>query len=45
MHDPFLMKDMKTAAERLQDANKNEKIMVFGDYDVMVRAVVLPYII
>ena len=26
---------MKTAVERLQDAiNKNEKIMVFGDYDV-----------
>ena len=35
LHDPFLMKDMKTAVERLQDAiNKNEKIMVFGDYDV-----------
>ena len=35
LHDPFLMKDMKTAVDRLQDAiNKNEKIMVFGDYDV-----------
>ena len=35
LHDPFLMKDMRTAVERLQDAiNKNEKIMVFGDYDV-----------
>ena len=35
LHDPFLMKDMKTAVERLQDAiNKNEKIMAFGDYDV-----------
>ena len=32
LHDPFLMKDMKTAVERLQDAiNKNEKIMVFGE--------------
>ena len=35
LHDPFLMKDMKTAVDRLQDAiNKNEKIMAFGDYDV-----------
>ena len=35
LHDPFLMKDMKKAVDRLQDAiNKNEIIMVFGDYDV-----------
>ena len=35
LHDPFLMKDMKKAVDRLQDAIKNnETIMVFGDYDV-----------
>jgi single-stranded-DNA-specific exonuclease len=35
LHDPFLMKDMKKAVDRLQDAiNNNETIMVFGDYDV-----------
>ena len=35
LYDPFLMKDMKIAVDRLQDAiNKNEMIMVFGDYDV-----------
>lgn len=35
LHDPFLMKDMSTAVDRLQDAiNNNETIMVFGDYDV-----------
>ena len=35
LHDPFLMKDMDTAVERiLQALNNNEKILVFGDYDV-----------
>ena len=33
--DPFLMKDMKTAVERLNDAmGRKERIMVYGDYDV-----------
>ena len=35
LHDPFLMRDMDNAVERLQNAiNNNEKIMVYGDYDV-----------
>jgi single-stranded-DNA-specific exonuclease len=35
LHDPFLMKDMDKATERLSRAIKQrEKIMVFGDYDV-----------
>ena len=35
LHDPFLMKDMDVAVDRLQQAiDKNETIMVFGDYDV-----------
>jgi single-stranded-DNA-specific exonuclease len=35
IHDPFLMKDMDKAVDRLQLAIKNEeKILVFGDYDV-----------
>lgn len=33
--DPFLMKDMKAAVERLNDAmGRKERIMVYGDYDV-----------
>lgn len=35
LHDPFLMKNMDRAAERLKMAiDKNEKILVYGDYDV-----------
>jgi single-stranded-DNA-specific exonuclease len=35
LHDPFLMKDMKKAVERIKEAVQNqEKIMIFGDYDV-----------
>jgi len=34
-HDPFLMKDMDIAVNRLQKAiQNNESILVFGDYDV-----------
>lgn len=35
LHDPFLMKDMDAAVERLRRAiTGKEKIMVYGDYDV-----------
>ena len=35
LHDPFLMKDMDKAVERLHDAiQKGQKILVYGDYDV-----------
>ena len=35
LHDPFLMKDMDKAVDRLEKAiQQNEKIMVYGDYDV-----------
>ena len=35
LHDPFLMKDMKEAVTRIQEAIANdEQIMVYGDYDV-----------
>jgi len=35
LHDPFLMKDMGVASERLAKAVKEkEKILIYGDYDV-----------
>ena len=35
LYDPFLMKDMDKAVERLHEAvTAREKILVYGDYDV-----------
>jgi len=35
LHDPFMMKDMNIAVDRLSTAiKKNERILVYGDYDV-----------
>ena len=35
LHDPFLMKDMDVAIDRIQEAiQSGEKVMVYGDYDV-----------
>jgi single-stranded-DNA-specific exonuclease len=35
LHDPFLLKDMDHAVQRLKEAiDRNEKILIYGDYDV-----------
>jgi single-stranded-DNA-specific exonuclease len=35
LHDPFLMKNMDVAIERIQNAIQNgDKVMIYGDYDV-----------
>ncbi|MCF2874562.1 MULTISPECIES: single-stranded-DNA-specific exonuclease RecJ [unclassified Tenacibaculum] len=35
LHDPFLMKDMNIAVQRIEEAiKKGENILVYGDYDV-----------
>ncbi len=35
LHDPFLMKDMDLAVDRLQEAiDEGQRVMLYGDYDV-----------
>ena len=35
LHDPFLMKDMDTAMDRMKTAiDQKQKILIYGDYDV-----------
>jgi len=35
LHDPFLMKDMQKAVDRIEEAiAKKQKVLVYGDYDV-----------
>src|SRR5947207_3755132 len=35
LHDPFLMKDMDKAVNRLNEAlHRGDKLLIYGDYDV-----------
>lgn len=35
LHDPYLLKDMDKAIARIKQArDENQKVMIFGDYDV-----------
>lgn len=45
LHDPYLMKDMMLAVQRIEQAISNrERVMVYGDYDVDgITAVALVY--
>lgn len=45
LHDPYLMKDMMLAVQRIEQAIRNrERVMVYGDYDVDgITAVALMY--
>ncbi|WP_297832080.1 single-stranded-DNA-specific exonuclease RecJ [uncultured Rikenella sp.] len=45
LHDPYLMKDMMLAVQRIEQAiSRQERVMVYGDYDVDgISAVALVY--